>query len=85
MSRGAAAPVARIEDNLADVKALFKAKFGGDIGDDNDSEEESEDGITWLLCRRAAPSFSELEYSLSDARHCLKPSSARLSSTRTRT
>ena len=29
MSRGAAEPVARIEDNLADVKALFKAKIAG--------------------------------------------------------
>ena len=48
--------VAKLEDNLFDVKALFKAKF-------------FEDG---LASRGAAPSLSRLEYNLSDVKALFK-------------
>ena len=44
--------LAELEDTLSDVKALFKAKFGENVGDDSEGESEhvvQKDGITWMV------------------------------------
>ena len=55
-SRGTAPSFSKLEDNLSDVKTLFKAKFVENADDDKEEESEQEvqkDGITWLVSRRS--------------------------------
>ena len=48
VSRVAALSLAKLEDSLSDMKALFKAKFGEDVDDEDDDEDDE-------VSRRVAP------------------------------
>merc|ERR1712217_703819 len=56
--------ISQLEASLSDVKALYEAKFGEDV----DSEEKEEDGVTWAVTRGVPPSILQLEASLSDVK-----------------
>jgi hypothetical protein len=77
VTRGSPPTMSKLEDQLADVKALFKAKFGEDV-DDEDEEDEDEqetvekDGIKWVVTRGSPPTMSQLEDRLGDVKALYK-------------
>merc|ERR1719375_1973452 len=69
-----------LEDQLADVKSLYKAKFGEDVDDEEEEEEEDEeetkcvekDGLKWVVTRGSPPSMSQLEDQLAEVKSLYK-------------
>eukprot|EP00406_Dinophysis_acuminata_P082247 CAMPEP_0179264056 /NCGR_PEP_ID=MMETSP0797-20121207/28197_1 /TAXON_ID=47934 /ORGANISM="Dinophysis acuminata, Strain DAEP01" /LENGTH=67 /DNA_ID=CAMNT_0020972233 /DNA_START=40 /DNA_END=239 /DNA_ORIENTATION=+ len=65
--------MSQLEDRLAEVKALYKAKFGEDVDEEDDDDEVGSgadehktecvkrDGITWHVARGSPPTMSQLE------------------------
>merc|ERR1712139_432514 len=57
VTRGRPPTMSQLEDQLAQVKSMYKTKFGEDADDEEDEEEEhtttyvEKDGITWEVTR----------------------------------
>jgi len=73
--------MSQLEDQLAEVKSLYKAKFGDDVDDDEEAEEEEDeqetkyvekDGLKWIVTRGSAPSMSQLEDRLAEVKSLYK-------------
>merc|ERR1719473_500801 len=74
--------MSQLEDKLADVKSLYKTKFGEDVDDEDDEEEEQadehetryveKDGLTWTVTRGRPPTMSQLEDKLADVKSLYK-------------
>merc|ERR1712134_68373 len=64
VTRGKPPTMSQLEDQLAEVKSLYKAKFGEDVDDEDDEEEEAKyvekDGIKWVVTRGKPPTMSQL-------------------------
>merc|ERR1712225_22396 len=70
--------MSELEDKLADVKSLYKTKYGEDVDDEEDEEEEQadehetkyveKDGITWAVTRGRPPTMSQLEDQLAEVK-----------------
>jgi len=71
IARGAPPTISQLEDCLADVKALYRAKFGEDA-DSEDGEDDKDtvesDGVVWTVARGAPPTILQLEDSLWDVK-----------------
>merc|ERR1719310_389291 len=71
-----------LEDKLAEVKSLYKMKYGEDMDDEEDEEQDStddqetkyveKDGITWAVTRGRPPTMSELEDKLAEVKSLYK-------------
>merc|ERR1712224_280066 len=79
VTRGSPPSMSQLEDQLADVKSLFKAKYGEDVDDEEDEEEDEEetkyvekDGLKWVVTRGSPPSMSKLEDSLAEVKSLYK-------------
>merc|ERR550532_3160313 len=69
VTRGAPPSISQLEDQLSDVKALYKAEFGEDVDSECEEDEEGsveKDGVMWIVTRGAPPTMSQLEGQLSD-------------------
>jgi len=73
VTRGRPPTMSQLEDKLAEVKSLYKTKYGEDVDDEEEEEEQAEeheiqhvekDGITWEVTRGRPPTMSELEKQL---------------------
>merc|ERR1712196_95304 len=66
VTRGSPPKMSQLEDQLAEVKSLYKAKYGEDVDDEEAEEEEDEqetkyvekDGIKWMVTRGSPPKMS---------------------------
>jgi hypothetical protein len=82
VTRGCPPTMSQLEDNLAEVKALYKTKYGEDVDDEEDEEEEQanehetkyvENGsIKWIVTRGRPKTTSELEDMLADVKSLYK-------------
>jgi hypothetical protein len=67
--RGEVPTEASLEDKLAQVKQLYKDKFGEDVDDESEPDTRvDEDGTTWEVYRGAAPALSSLEKKLAEVK-----------------
>merc|ERR1719191_103962 len=77
--------MSKLEDQLAEVKSLFKAKYGEDVDDEEEDEDEAEeehdehdttcvekDGLKWVVTRGSPPSMSKLEDRLAEVKSLYK-------------
>merc|ERR1719243_259829 len=74
--------MSELEDKLAEVKSLYKTKYGEDVDDEEDEEEEQldeheikyveKDGVTWAVTRGRPPTMSELEDKLAEVKSLYK-------------
>merc|ERR1712134_81771 len=74
--------MSQLEDQLAEVKSLYKTKFGEDVDDEEDEEEEQaenhaiqcveKDGVTWEVTRGRPPTMSQLEDQLAEVKSLYK-------------
>merc|ERR1712100_937148 len=78
VTRGSPPTMSQLEDQLADVKSLYKAKFGEDVDEEEEEENEEEtkyvekDGLKWVVTRGSPPTMSQLEYQLADVKSLYK-------------
>merc|ERR1711869_51907 len=79
VTRGSPPSMSRLEDQLADVKCLYKAKYGEDVDDEEEEEEDEEetkyvekDGLKWVVTRGSPPSMSKLEEQLVEVKSLYK-------------
>merc|ERR1711904_505813 len=78
VTRGRSPTMSQLEDKLAEVKSLYKTKYGEDVDDEEDEEEEQaeehaiqcveKDGITWEVTRGRPPTMSQLEDKLAEVK-----------------
>merc|ERR1719316_2243917 len=71
VTRGRPPTMSHLEDQLAEVKSLYKMKFGEDVDDEEDEEDEQadehaiqyveKDGVTWEVTRGHPPTLPQLE------------------------
>merc|ERR1719281_305104 len=74
--------MSQLEDQLEQVKSLYKAKYGEDVDDDEEEEEEQaeeqetnyveKDGINWAVTRGRPPTMSQLEDQLEQVKSLYK-------------
>merc|ERR1719298_229651 len=73
--------MSQLEDKLAEVKSLYKAKYGEDVDDEGEEEEQAEehdiqlvekDGVTWEVTRGRPPTMSQLEDKLAEVKSLYK-------------
>merc|ERR1711937_858706 len=74
--------MSQLEDKLAEVKSLYKTKYGEDVDDDEDEEEEQadehviqyveKDGVAWEVTRGRPPTMSQLEDQLAEVKSLYK-------------
>merc|ERR1719217_1982373 len=80
VTRGCPQRMSQLEDQLAEVKSLYKAKYGDDVDDEEAVEEEVEqetkyvekDGINWVVTRGSPPKMSQLEDQLAEVKSLYK-------------
>merc|ERR1711937_953499 len=84
VTRGSPPSMSQLEDQLAQVKSLYKAKYGEDVDEEEADEEEEEeeyeeeikyvekDGLKWVVTRRSPPSMSQLEDRLAEVKSLYK-------------
>merc|ERR1712118_358429 len=80
VTRGSPPSMSKLEDRLAEVKSLYRAKYGEDVDDEEEEEEEYEeeikyvekDGLKWVVTRRSPPSMSQLEDRLAEVKSLYK-------------
>jgi len=81
VTRGSPPSMSRLEDQLAEVKSLYKAKYGEDVDDEEEAEEEDveqetkyveKDGLKWVVTRGSPPSMSRLEDQLAEVKSLYK-------------
>merc|ERR1711869_182346 len=75
VTRGSPPSMSRLEDQLAEVKSLYKAKYGEDVDDEEEEEDDAEetkyvekDGLKWVVTRGSPPSMSQLEDRLAEVK-----------------
>merc|ERR1712224_233636 len=72
VTRGSPPNMSQLEDQLAEVKSLYKAKYDEDVDDDEEEEDEAEtkyvakEGLKWVVTRGSPPSMSQLEDQLAE-------------------
>merc|ERR1712159_711121 len=71
--------MSHLEDQLAEVKSLYKTKYGEDVDDEEDeqaNEHETKyvekDGISWVVTRGRPPTMSHLEDQLAEVKSLYK-------------
>merc|ERR1719265_512297 len=79
VTRGRAPTMSQLEDQLQQIKSLYKAKFGEDVDDDDDEDEDMDettyvekDGLNWTVTRGRAPTMSQLEDGLQQVKSLYK-------------
>merc|ERR1712072_466423 len=80
VTRGSPPSMSRLEDQLAEVKSLYKEKYGEDDDDEEEEEEDDEqetkyvekDGMKWVVTRGSPPSMSRLEDQLAEVKSLYK-------------
>merc|ERR1719171_352624 len=82
VTRGRPPTMAQLEDQLAEVKSLYKTKFGEDFDEEEDEEDEQadeddtnyveKDGISWVVTRGRPPTMSQLEDQLAEVKSLYK-------------
>merc|ERR1719335_910921 len=82
VTRGRPPTTSQLEDLLAEVKALYKTKYGEDLDDEEEEEDEQadedetkyveKDGITWTVTRGRPKTVSELEDMLTEVKSLYK-------------
>merc|ERR1711937_32753 len=79
VTRGSPPSMLKLEDQLAEVKSLFKAKYGEDVDDEEEEEDDAEetkyvekDGLKWVVTRGSPPSMSQLEDQLAQVKSLYK-------------
>merc|ERR1712224_1070167 len=83
VTRGSPPSMSQLEDQLAEVKSLYKAKYGEDVDEEEEEDvEEEEDeqetkyveknGIKWVVTRGSPPSMSGLEDQLAEVKSLYK-------------
>merc|ERR1719408_860646 len=71
--------MSHLEDQLAEVKSLYKTKYGEDVDDEEDEQADEhetkyveKDGISWVVTRGSPPTMSQLEDQLAEAKSMYK-------------
>jgi len=79
VTRGSPPEMSQLEDKLAEVKSLYKAKYGEDVDEESEDEEDEEetkyvekDGLKWVVTRGSPPSMSQLEDRLAEVKSLYK-------------
>merc|ERR1719213_1474628 len=82
VTRGRPPTMLELEDKLAEVKSLYKMKYGEDVDNEEDDDEEQlterktecvdKDGLTWVVTRGRPPTMSELEDKLAEVKSLYK-------------
>merc|ERR1719191_1656431 len=81
VTRGRPPTMSQLEDKLAEVKSLYKTKYGEDVDDEDDEKEQAEesevqnvekDGLTWEVTRGRPPTMSQLEANLAKVKSLYK-------------
>merc|ERR1712046_513406 len=76
VTRGRPPMMSELEDKLAEVKSLYKTKYGEDEEEEQPDEHEikyvEKDGVTWAVTRGRPPTMSELEDKLSEVKSLYK-------------
>merc|ERR1712134_229820 len=80
VTRGSPPSMSQLEDQLAEVKSLYKAKYGEDVDEEESEEEDDErdttcvekDGLKWVVTRGSPPSMSKLEDQLAEVKSLFK-------------
>merc|ERR1719420_1016404 len=77
--RGSPPTMSQLEDQLAAVKSLYKAKYGEDLDDEEEEDEDDQDakyvekdGMKWIVTRGSPPTMSQLEDRLAEAKFLYK-------------
>jgi len=65
VTRGSTPQVSKLEDTLAEVKSLYKTKYGEDV---DDADEEDEETYAWIVSRGSPPTMSTLEDMLDEVK-----------------
>merc|ERR1712193_387914 len=72
---GSPPSMSKLEDQLAEVKSLYKAKYGEDVDDEEEEEDDAEetkyvekDGLKWVVTRGSPPSMSQLDDQLAQVK-----------------
>merc|ERR1719487_1155901 len=75
VTRGRPPTMAQLEDQLAEVKSLYKTKYGEDEDDEEDEQADEhetkyveKDGISWVVTRGRPPTMSHLEDQLAEVK-----------------
>merc|ERR1740130_1071009 len=67
--------MSQLENMLAEVKSLYKTKYGEDVESDDEEENQTKyvqhDGITWTVTR-GRPQMSQLENMLAEVKSLYK-------------
>merc|ERR1712167_395704 len=82
VTRGYPPTMSQLDDKLAEVKSLYKTKYGEDVDDEEEEEEEQahehetklaeKDGVTWAVTRGCPPTTSQLEDKLAEVKSLYK-------------
>merc|ERR1719265_2531902 len=79
VTRGTPPTMSQLEEQLAEVKSLYKAKYGEDVDDEEEEEEDDQeakcvekDGIKWVVTRGSPPTLSQLEGRLAEVKSLYK-------------
>merc|ERR1712193_230013 len=81
VTRGHPPTMSQLENKLAEVKSLYKTKYGEDVDDEEDEAEEADerdtqyvekDGVTWEVTRGRPPTMSQLEDKLVEVKSLYK-------------
>merc|ERR1719326_2525473 len=82
VTRGRPPTMSQLEDQLAEVKSLYKMKYGEDVDDEEDEEDEQanehqtnyveKDGISWVVTRGRPPTMIQLEDQLAEVKSLYK-------------
>merc|ERR1719487_974323 len=82
VTRGRPPTMSQLDDQLAEVKSLYKMKYGEDVDDEDDEEDEQADehdtkyveldGISWVVTRGRPPTMAHLEDQLAEVKSLYK-------------
>merc|ERR1719265_926979 len=79
VTRGTPPTMSQLEEQLAEVKSLYKAKYGEDVDDEEEEEEDDQeakcvekDGMKWVVTRGSPPTVSQLEGRLAEVKSLYK-------------
>merc|ERR1719326_922612 len=75
VTRGRPPTMSQLEDQLAEVKSLYKTKYGEDVDDEEDEQADEhetryveKDGISWVVTRGSPPTMPQLEDQLAEVK-----------------
>merc|ERR1711904_605445 len=81
VTRGHPPTMSQLKNKLAEVKSLYKTKYGEDVDDEEDEAEQADerdtqyvekDGVTWEVTRGRPPTMSQLEDKLAEVKSLYK-------------